>query len=139
MFENLDIFKMSHAMAVHAGQRQALIAQNVANADTPGYVARDLPEFKVTYEGQAPASGKFESHGMLPTSQRATRATHLNGSSMSSHISPIRQQDTASPDGNSVSIEQEMLKATDTLRQHERALAIYKSSLGILRASLGRR
>ena len=36
MFQNLDIFKMSHAMAVHAANRQSVVAQNLANADTLG-------------------------------------------------------------------------------------------------------
>ena len=127
MFENLDIFKMSHAMATHAGQRQALIAQNVANADTPGYIARDIPAFKTTYENAG--------HSL----QRATRSQHLNGVSLNGNAAPTNQRAMASPDGNTVSIEQEMLKATDTVRQHDRAIAIYKSALGVLRSSLGRR
>ncbi|MDG1471770.1 FlgB family protein [Pseudosulfitobacter sp. SM2401] len=127
MFENLDVFKISHAMATHAGQRQALIAQNVANADTPGYIARDIPAFKAAYENDGSSL------------QRATRSKHLNGVSANGNSTPIDQRAMASPDGNTVSIEQEMLKATDTVRQHDRALAIYKSSLGILRSALGRR
>jgi flagellar basal-body rod protein FlgB len=127
MFENLDVFKISSAMAKHAGTRQALISQNVANADTPGYQARDLPTFKSSYEMNGSAT------------QRATRSSHLNGSTFVGAGTPIVDRATASPDGNTVSIEQEMLKATDTSRQHDRALAIYKSALGILRSSLGRR
>ena len=41
-------------------------------------------------------------------------------------------------EGPTVSIEEEMLKAVEVTRQHDRALAIYKSSLSILRSSLGR-
>jgi flagellar basal-body rod protein FlgB len=70
MFENLDIFRMSSAMAAHAGQKQAVVAQNVANSDTPGYVARDIPSFKSSFVS---ASG--------PNQQRVTRDKHLNGSS----------------------------------------------------------
>ena len=127
MFENLDVFTISSAMAKHAGQRQALISQNVANADTPGYVARDLAAFETTYETNNSVG------------QRATRSGHLNGATMPGSGAVISQRGSASPDGNTVSIEQEMLKATDTIRQHDRALAIYKSALGILRTSLGRR
>ena len=127
MFENLDIFKMSNAMAVHAGQRQALVAQNVANADTPGYIARDIAPFQATYENDGRSL------------QRATRDAHLHGVNAAGSIAPTDQRAMASPDGNTVSIENEILKATDTLRQHDRALAIYKSSLAILRSSLGRR
>ena len=50
MFEKLEIFRMAHAMSVHAGARQAVVAQNMANADTPGYAARDVQPFKEIVE-----------------------------------------------------------------------------------------
>lgn len=127
MFENLDIFRISSAMAKHAGTRQALISQNVANADTPNFRARDLLAFKKTYEVSGSAT------------QKATRMGHLNGSALRGAADPIYDRGSASPNGNTVSIEQEILKSTDTAREHDRALAIYKSALGILRSSLGRR
>ena len=45
MFQKLEVFRMSAAMAEHAGQRQAIAAQNMANVDTPGYQARRLASF----------------------------------------------------------------------------------------------
>ena len=50
MFEKLEIFRMAHAMSVHAGARQSVVAQNIANADTPGYAARDVRPFKEILE-----------------------------------------------------------------------------------------
>lgn len=129
MFQNLTVFETAHAMATHAGQRQAIIAQNVANADTPGFVARDLPSFQEIY---SPAQSE---HAF----QRATRAGHLHGRA-GADIEGLVTEDRsfAAPDGNSVSLETEMLRATDAKRQHDRSLAIYKSALTILRSSLGR-
>ena len=46
MFEKLELTRMAQALAAHAGARMAVIAQNVANADTPGYKAKDLPDFR---------------------------------------------------------------------------------------------
>ena len=43
------------------------------------------------------------------------------------------------PNGNGVSLEEQMLHAVDVKRQHDRALAIYKFSLGVLRSSIGQR
>lgn len=131
MFENLDIFRMSYAMAVHAGQKQAVVAQNVANADTPEYQARDLTPFAETYR-----SNEFDA-GARP--QRATRSTHLNGAGDAREAAPhVDRQAEGSPNGNTVSLEMEMLKSIGAKREHDRALAIYKSSLSILRASLAR-
>ena len=129
MFQNLTVFETAHAMAVHAGQRQAVIAQNVANADTPGFVGRDMPSFQEVY---APR----ESGASI---QRATRDGHLHGHNGSTIDGVIREDRSfASPDGNSVSLETEMLRATDAKRQHDRSLAIYKSAMNIIRSSLGR-
>jgi len=129
MFQNLTVFETAHAMAVHAGQRQAVIAQNVANADTPGFVGRDLPSFQEIY---APKTSDA-------SMQRATRSAHLHGATDQSVAGVLLEDRTfSSPDGNSVSIEAEMMRATDAKRQHDRSLAIYKSAMNILRSSLGR-
>lgn len=129
MFKNLDIFRMSHAMALHAGTRQSVIAQNMANADTPGYAARDIKPFQAVFDTD------FHTQGL-----RATRPGHLHGSSAELQFDIItRREGLNDPNGNSVSLETEMLNAVDVKRQHDRALAIYKSGLGVLRSALGRR
>lgn len=131
MFENLDVFRMSHAMAVHAGQRQAVAAENVANADTPGFKARDIAPFSQTYRAAGDPTGV--------DAQKATRARHINGSAEANVPEPFRDPDgVASPNGNTVSLENEMLKSLNARRQHDRALAIYRSSMNILRATLSR-
>lgn len=116
MFEKIQIFQLAQGMAVHAGRRQALIAQNIANADTPGYLARDLPSFAEAY-----------------------RASAETGQGTLGGIRPVVRPGAVSPNGNSVSLEHEMVAATGVQRDHERALAIYKSALGLLRSVLGRR
>jgi flagellar basal-body rod protein FlgB len=128
MFADLQIFRTSHAMATHAGARQAVIAQNMAHADTPGYKARDLSPFAETVMADR-------------TGMRATRANHLNGAANGSlSLAPTeRDPQGTNPNGNTVTLEQEMLHAVDTKRQHDRALAIYKSALTVLRSAIGRR
>ena len=126
MFTNLTVFRLAHAMASHAGQRQAVIARNVANADTPGYRARDITPFSGV---DAQSAGTF--------SMRADRPTHLNGGTAPAWAEVAADGD-AGPDGNSVSVEIEMMKAVEARRQHDRAITIYKSALGVLRTGLGR-
>ncbi|WP_417726549.1 FlgB family protein [Roseovarius sp.] len=129
MFEKLEIFRMAHAMAQHAGARQAVVSQNMANADTPGYAARDIAAFADVYRSDE-----------TTRTPRATREGHLLrhdndlGFDVTNDPTSI-----ADPNGNSVSLETEMLRAVDVKRQHDRALAIYKSSLTVLRTALGRR
>ncbi|MDT8857992.1 FlgB family protein [Paracoccaceae bacterium Fryx2] len=125
MFEKLEMVRMAQAMAAHAGARQEAIARNVANADTPGYKAVDLPAFAKAY---APPGG----------SMRATRPAHLTASDRTMDLTPRVQGGAASPNGNSVSLEGEMVKAVEVRQQHDMALAIYRSTSKILRTSLGR-
>ncbi|WP_300033223.1 FlgB family protein [uncultured Roseobacter sp.] len=131
MFEKLDVFRMSHAMAVHAGQKQAVSAQNVANADTPDYKARTVLPFSETFSRDDSVVGGL--------SQRATRGLHMHGASAGEMPDPVLDRTAPeAPNGNTVSLEGEMLKSLDAKRQHDRALAIYKSSMTILRATLSR-
>lgn len=129
MHQNLTLFRMAHAMASHAGTRQAVIAQNIANADTPGYRPMDVPPFQdlVATDNR--------------TGQRATRSGHINASrdAATPPIIAVSASGQDSPNGNGVSLEEQMLNAVNVKRQHDRALAIYKFTLGVLRTSLGRR
>lgn len=124
MIEPLDITRMAQALAAHSGERLALIAGNIANADTPGYRARDLPDFAETYEG-----------GTLPL--RQTRAGHLATGRARAEV--FVTEGSGSPDGNTVSLEAEMVRAAGVRQDHAMALAVYRSSTEILRAALGRR
>lgn len=127
MLEKLTVFKAAYAMARHAGARQAVLAQNLANADTPGYRARDLAPFTL-----APGSQKSSA------SMMATRTAHLSGVGMNAPLQMSEARDrSADPNKNNVSLQEEMLNAVEAKRQHDRAIAIYKSGLNVLRSSLG--
>jgi len=127
MFETMDITRMARALAAHAGGRLGVIARNVAQADTPGYKAMDLPDFAASYKSQAV-------EGM-----RATRPGHLTAANRT--MTPVLQPagGEASPNGNTVSLSREMVKSVDTRQQHDMALAVYRATSDIIRSSLGRR
>ena len=125
MFEKLELTRMAQAMAAQSGARMAVIAQNVANADTPGYKAKDVPAFAEVYA----AEGQH---------MRATRPGHLNAASPSGTTIPDIAKGNESPNGNSVSLEAEMVKSVEARQNHEMALAIYRATSDVIRTSLGR-
>jgi flagellar basal-body rod protein FlgB len=125
MFKKLELTAMAQAMSSHAGARMGVIARNIANADTPGYKAMDLPDFAETY---ALTGGEL----------RATRARHLGGRPKGFEPEARRNDGAGAPNGNTVSLEQEMVKAASVRQEHEMALAIYRNTSDIIRASLGR-
>lgn len=130
MFEKLEIFRMAQGLGQYAAARQSAITQNVANADTPGYRARDLAPFSEVY--RAPAG----------QAMRATRPGHVLPGDPAAHaLHPVEaaRPGATSPNGNNVSLETEMMMAAEAQRDHDLALTVYRTSLNVLRTSLGRR
>ena len=127
MFSKLEVVQTAMSMARHAGARQAVIARNMANADTPGFRAQTIAPFRDHLRA-----------GTTLTAQ-STRAGHLTASDGPITAEVRESEGEPTPNGNSVSLEQEMVNAVEVEREHGRALAIYKHSLEILRLSIGRR
>lgn len=127
MYDGLEIMRMAHGLAKHASGRQDVVARNIANADTPGYRTHDLKPFSEVYDA---GSGQ----GL-----RATRAGHLGAGESTLVASLSEVPGESSPNGNTVSIEAEMMRSADIRHQHDMATSIYKNSLDVLRTSLGKR
>lgn len=125
MFEKLELSRMAQSLAAHAGARLSLVAQNVAHADTPGYRARDLPAFADVYDSAG-------------TTLRASRPGHIGGATHAADARPVDAGGWADPNGNAVSLETEMIRASEVRQAHDMALAVYRNTAGILRAALGR-
>lgn len=126
MFKNLQLFQTASALAGHAGQAQAQVAMNIANADTPGYRPAHLQSFADSYRRSA-------------TALRQTRVGHQGAQPTSARRSLFKSSAEVAPNGNGVSIEAEMVEAVGAKKDHDRALAIYRHGLSILRSSMGRR
>ncbi len=129
MFEKIEMMRMARAMGHHVSHRQMIVARNIANADTPGYKAADLTPFADSYRRAA----------MTPE-MRVTQAGHLPPPAWAmGSAQPVAVAAQASPDGNTVSLEGEMVRAAQLKRQHDLSIGIYRSALTLMRSSLGRR
>jgi len=111
-------------------QRQDVLSQNVANADTPRYVARDLKTLDFDKMVGAASSG---------TKMMTTNAKHIALSS--AHGGKFEDQDTpdqaSNPNGNSVSLEMEMIKVADTQAQFQAAANIYAKAMTLMKTAIG--
>jgi flagellar basal-body rod protein FlgB len=114
-------------------QRQDVLAQNVANADTPGYVARDLKALDFSQVLKSETSVNKLS-GLVVTNPR-----HLQGrSSSSGSFDEMETPDVeSSPNGNAVSIEQEMIKVSDTQAQFQAAANLYGKAMTLMKTAIG--
>ena len=127
MFDRIETLRMASSLTAHASERQKLIAQNVANADTPGFRARDLGRFAETYRSGVAAE------------MRATRPGHQTGVSWGGQDRAQDTTDEPAPNGNTVSIEEEMIRTAQARREFDLSVAVTRSSLSMIRTSLGRR
>lgn len=129
MIGQIEILHMAQQLAEHAAARQSVVAKNIAHADTPGFRQQDVQSFSETYRNTDAVSD-----------MRATRRGHFG--KMEASAMPVAfevEGGTVKPNGNNVSLENEILKSAEIKQQHDMALSIYRSGLGIVRASLGRR
>lgn len=128
MFDRIETLRMASSLTAHAAERQKLIAQNVANADTPGFRSRDLAGFASTYRSQ------------VSVEMRGTRPGHMTGISWGSGTERVLDDGgEPAPNGNTVSLEEEMIRIAETRREFDISLAVTRSALTLIRTSLGRR
>jgi flagellar basal-body rod protein FlgB len=121
----IPLFELAERRLAWADRRQAVLAQNVANADTPGWQPRDI----------APFAAAVAETGV---SLARTDPAHLAGTSDTAALGakPVRPTGRE-PDGNAVSLDQELTKVADTETAHSLVTAIYHTCLGLFRTALG--
>ena len=106
--------------------RQRVIAQNVANSDTPGYGARDLKVPDSFAEVVRSGGGS----GLTVTSARHIPAANQPDARFTQAKAPDSE---TTLDGNSVVVEEQMLKMAESRMAHDAAIGFYQKSLAMLR------
>ena len=127
---NLNILKLASALAAHSSGRQQVITENIAHADTPGYRARDIADFTTTLDSNP---------GGAPFAARTTRPGHISfgADPHGFEAEEITALGAETPNGNTVSLEDQMVRAAEVRQSHDMAVGVYAKSLTILRGALG--
>lgn len=114
--------------------RGKVLAENVANADTPNYKARDLKptDFRAILAGEG-RSIQAASAGVRVADPRHIAPTVDGGMAYRVEVRPDAE---GSVDGNRVSIEDQMMKVSDTRMQYELASNLYRKAMGLLRIAI---
>ena len=127
----------------YISQREKLIAQNVANTDTPGYSPHDLKPFTVPQGASGSglamtqpsgSGGGGAPSGFAMAQPISTNPAHLQGAASSTGPwKSIKTSDTETTlDGNKVTLEDEMAKMTTSRLDYEAAVGFYQKALGML-------
>ena len=128
---NIPLFSMLRTKMQWHQERQRLLAENVANADTPKFQPRDLAPARLDPAGPATAA-----LGLARTSP-----THLASSSAGAAQFQLdrRGEFEVRPTGNGVNLEDEMLKVASNAMDYQAATALYTRGLGLIKTALGKR
>ncbi len=130
--QNIALFQAMGAKMDYLDHRQKVIAQNIANADTPNYRPKDLTDVdfgrvltKVTKDGSV--------------RMRSTQARHMPAYNNVQDPRNIKQKMTyeVAPGENSVILEEQMIKANKINIDHSLMLNIAKKNIGMIRMALG--
>jgi flagellar basal-body rod protein FlgB len=127
---NIQLFSMLRTRMQWHQERQRVLAENVANADTPRFQARDLtpPKFDQT----RPASAEL--------TLARTSPAHLVGAAGGNRFQLDRNGGFETrPSGNAVVLEDEMMKVANNQMDYQAATSLYTRGLGMLKTAIGRR
>ncbi len=142
--QNLTLFQMSDEKMRWLAQRQSVLAENIANSNTPDYMPSDLKPLKfrdfVGESRHVPLMRTHESHR-----SRASRETALVKTNPA-HMSPVadgkakesivRRPFETTIDKNGVVLEEQMAKVDETRGDHDRVTAVFKKNVALINMAL---
>jgi flagellar basal-body rod protein FlgB len=128
---DLPLLSMLRERMTWLHQRQDVLSQNVANADTPRYVARDLKDLDFEQLMGTASSGTR----MMTTNSRHIALSNAHAGKFEDHETPDQE---SSPNGNAVSLEVEMIKVADTQAQYQAAANLYAKAITMMKTAIGR-
>jgi flagellar basal-body rod protein FlgB len=128
---DIPILSMLRTRMQWSQERQRVLAENVANADTPKYSGRDLTAPKFDEPTQvAPVS---------TVSLALTESGHIGGLSGSAFRTESGGKYEIRPTGNAVNLEDEMMKVAANQMDYQAVTALYTRSLNLMKTALGKR
>lgn len=131
-FSDIPVFSLMQEKMRYLGARQAAIAQNIANVDTPDYAPRDIKK---------PDFNKQLSSTMGAMQMTQTHAGHMQGKKGAQGpfktYSPTYTYET-NPNGNKVSIEEEIQKMSFNQADYQQTTLMYRKTVDMFKTAIGR-
>lgn len=116
-------------------ERQRVLAENIANSDTPNFRPRDLVEPTFDKNGMPPPGAPM---GTLPMAR--TSASHMAAVGGGPSFPQNRNGGYETrPAGNAVNLEDQMLKVSQNQMDYAAATTLYSRSLNLLKTAIGKR
>lgn len=132
--KSIPMFSVLRASMHWLDGRQKILADNVANASVPGYKAKDLED--LDFSAALSAVSKRNTGHLSHLSHRSGSASHQRGQGPASIGIIDAPGSETSPDGNSVVLEEQMMKVTETQVRFQAAAGLYQKGLGLIRIAI---
>jgi len=135
---SIPLLAMLRGRMTYFTERQRLVAENVANASTPGYRPKDLAPFRFRMTGPGAGPGASSGPGSI-TVMSVTHPAHQRPSGPEDIAAARGYRAERSPDavttldGNQVSLEDQMLRMADSRLNYDAAIGFYQKSVSMLR------
>ncbi|WP_417670912.1 flagellar basal body rod protein FlgB [Roseibium sp.] len=128
---NLPVFQALKSKMQWHQVRQGVLAENVANADTPRYRAKELESY---------AFSDHIGRSDFGIETAVTKSGHITGTLSASSNGKVEEKDMfeVTPSGNNVVLEEQMIKVTENQMDFQAAVSIYTKSLGLIRTALSK-
>lgn len=129
-FSKLALFSMMKTKMAYLTERQDVLAQNIANVDTPGYKAKDLK--KLDFHNMAMLeAGRLE--------MRATTETHQapKRKKQDFRLDKVRNTYETTPTENNIEVEEQMMKVAETKLDYEQTTNLYKKMATMFKTAIG--
>lgn len=120
----ISLFGALNDKMAYLAQRQSVLAENIANADTPGYQPRDLKPFELQMQ---------KAGGLTLRTSDPRHLTGLNPSDGPYGTDGSRRPYEVAPSGNAVVLEEQVMKASRTNGEYQLAAGLYQRNFGMLR------
>jgi flagellar basal-body rod protein FlgB len=127
----------------YLAQRQGVIAENIANANTPNYKPKDLEPFdKVMQQVNEPGAKKMTAARVSSLPVSATDPGHMGGGARGGNetykVEKEKDFYEVKPAGNAVVLEQQLTQLGETNANYQMITSLYRKTMGMLKTALGR-
>ncbi len=124
--DQIGIFSLAEKRLGYLDQRQIILSKDIANASTPSWRDQDLKPFEATLSSFTAAAEPV-----------LTNPMHLSGTTGGPLQDKMYRPPEKAPDGNAVSLQEDMVKMADTDEAHELVTNLYKSYVTMFNTALG--
>ncbi len=124
-FMNLSVFNLAQKNMEYLSAKEKVIAGNIANASTPGFLPKDVqkPDFTPHYVANMPMN--------------TTNPKHLNGLNQSNNLKVYTPQPTSALtiDGNGVILEEQMNEASKASSEYKKMISIFNKYKNLMQVA----